>query len=194
MGILTQSADLVYTLRFLRLLTTDWKDTNAFKLGLIDEEGNKVRKAKTTEEKSAYNMFHRLVFNVKKLINKAPGGKSRIASYASALYLIKEQGELSDEALQTLIDNLEIDTLDCLDESTWFLTEDRMLSPGTYSLDLSSDKVLNGTLEELCSNRDSVLVDIDTYPAGEVCGIDIYEVVHKPTNKNVYVTVGELKR
>jgi hypothetical protein len=194
MGILTQSADLVYTLRFLRLLTTDWEDTNAFKLGLIDEEGNKVRKAKTTEEKSAYNMFHRLVFNVKKLINKAPGGKSRIASYASALYLIKEQGELSDEALQTLIDNLEIDTLDCLDESTWFLTEDRMLSPGTYSLDISSDKVLNGTLEELCSNRDSVLVDIDTYPAGEVCGIDIYEVVHKPTNKNVYVTVGELKR
>lgn len=194
MGILTQSADLVYTLRFLRLLTTDWKDTNAFKLGLIDEEGNKVRKAKTTEEKSAYNMFHRLVFNVKKLINRAPGGKSRIASYASALYLIKEQGELSDEALQTLIDNLEIDTLDCLDESTWFLTEDRMLSPGIYSLDISSDKVLNGTLEELCSNRDSVLVDIDTYPAGEVCGIDIYEVVHKPTNKNVYVTVGELKR
>ena len=80
MGLLSKSADLLYTLRFLRLLTTPWEETNAFKLGLIDNEGKKLKKAQTSEEKSAYNTFHRLVFNVKKLINKVPGGKSKRAA------------------------------------------------------------------------------------------------------------------
>ena len=88
MGVLTKSADTVYTMRFLTLLTTAWEDTNAFKLGLIDAEGKKLRKPQTEEEKSAYNLFHRLVFNIKKLINKAPGGKSKIASYAAGLLLL----------------------------------------------------------------------------------------------------------
>ena len=62
MGILSKSADLVYTFRFLRLLTTAWEDTNAFKLGLIDDKGKKIKSPQTTEEKSAYNLFHRLVY------------------------------------------------------------------------------------------------------------------------------------
>ena len=36
-------------------------------------------------------MFDRMIFNLKKLIEKIPGGKTRIASYAAALFLIKEQ-------------------------------------------------------------------------------------------------------
>lgn len=194
MGVLTKSTDLVYTLRFLTLLTTKFEDTNAFKLGLIDKDGKKLKKPQTTEEKSAYNTFHRLVFNIKKLIAKAPGGSSKIASYASALYLIKEHAELSDEALETLIDGMEIDTLDHLEESTWFVTEDRMLSPGTYKLSVHSPKLLNEPLEEMCKNGDKISVDIDTYPTKSICGIDIYEVTHTPTNKKIYVTTGELTR
>ena len=194
MGVLTKSADIVYTLRFLRLLTTKWEDTNAFKLGLIDNEGKKLKKPVTTEEKSAYNTFHRLVFNIKKLINKVPGGKNILASYAAALLLIKENADLGEEAIQKILDELDIDPLNMLEESKWFITENRMLSPGEYRLSLHSPKMLNSTLEERCLQGDKVSVGIDNYPIKTICGVDIYEVTHTPTDQKIYVTTGELVR
>ena len=86
MGILSRAGDLVYTLRFLRLLTTPWENTTAFELGLIDNKGKTIKKASTPEEKSAHNAFHKLVFNIKKLL---PG--KRFGSYAAALFLLKEK-------------------------------------------------------------------------------------------------------
>ena len=85
--------DAFITFRFLKLLVTPFNKTEAFRLGIIDERGKVLRKYKTlerVEERQAYTILHRLVFNVKKLIEKVPGGKSRLASYAAALFLIKE--------------------------------------------------------------------------------------------------------
>ena len=85
--------DAFITFRFLKLLVTPFNKTEAFRLGIIDERGKVLRKYKTLErieERQAYTILHRLVFNVKKLIEKVPGGKSRLASYAAALFLIKE--------------------------------------------------------------------------------------------------------
>ena len=85
--------DAFITFRFLKLLVTPFNKTEAFRLGIIDQRGKVLRKYKTlerTEERQAYTILHRLVFNVKKLIEKVPGGKSRLASYAAALFLIKE--------------------------------------------------------------------------------------------------------
>ena len=194
MGILSKSADLVYTLRFLRLLTTAWEDTNAFKLGLIDDQGKKLKKPQTTEEKSAYNTFHRLVFNIKKLINKVPGGSSKIASYASALYLIKEHLNLDDKSVYKLLDECGIDPLDVLQESSeWFRTSDGMLSPGIYKLGVG-DKMVNSTFEELCKKNDKIRVEENCYPVSTSFGLDIYEVLHIPTHQKIYVTSGELLR
>ena len=135
MGALTKATDTVYTLRFLRLLTTPWEETTAFKLGLIDDKGNKLKKPFTEKEKSAYNMFHRLVFNIKKLINKVPGGSSKIASYATALFLIKEHLNLSDKSLEKILRECDIDPSEFLNESSqWFTTKDGMLSPASTHL------------------------------------------------------------
>jgi len=97
MGLLSRAGDLVYTFRFLRLLTTKFEDTTAYELGIIDDKGNRIKtKSITTgEEKSAFTPFHRLVFNIKKLMAKklmakGSGGGSSVASYAAALYLIKK--------------------------------------------------------------------------------------------------------
>ena len=86
--------DAFITFRFLKLLVTPFNKTEAYRLGIIDERGKVLRKYKSLErmeERQAYTILHRLVFNVKKLIEKVPGGKSRLASYAAALFLIKEQ-------------------------------------------------------------------------------------------------------
>ena len=96
MGIIKRAGDLVYTFRFLRLLTMKFEDTEAYKRGIIDDEGKRLKSYNldTMQEREDYNNFytpfHRLVFNIKKLMAKAPGGGSKLASYAAALYLIKE--------------------------------------------------------------------------------------------------------
>ena len=93
MGLLSRAGDLVYTFRFLKLLITPFNKTKAFELGIIDEDGVRQKSVKmdSTEKKSAFTTFHRLVFNIKKIMAKAPGGGSRLASYAAALFLIKEK-------------------------------------------------------------------------------------------------------
>jgi len=72
-----RAIDLFVTYRFIRLLTTPFEDTDAFKLGIIDEKGNRVRLPKSTkpavnlstsELKNAYTVLHKLVFNIKKQI------------------------------------------------------------------------------------------------------------------------------
>ena len=103
--------DLILIYQFLKRLTTPFDKTEAFKLGLIDEQGKRTdKKIETTQEERAYGYFDRMVFNLKKLIEKVPGGKSRLASYAAALFLIRESEErdyTQEELYEGLIENIE---------------------------------------------------------------------------------------
>ena len=193
MGLLSRTGDLVYTLRFLRLLTTKFEDTTAFKLGLIDKDGKKLKSPETSDERSAYNMFHRLVFNLKKLLAKVPGGSSKLASYAAALFLIKEQLNLSDSSVDKIVQASGVDPLEALTEgNSWFCTKDGTLSPGIYRL--ANDKMLNVTCEDVCRKGDKVRVFDNTYSKGNILGVDIFEVTHERTAKQLYVAVGELRK
>jgi hypothetical protein len=85
--------DQLIAFRVLYMLVTPFKDTNAFKLGIVDENGKLLKKMSdlnTAEEKAAYNMLVRLVFNLKRLLAKVPGGNTRLANIAAAYFLVKE--------------------------------------------------------------------------------------------------------
>ena len=86
-----QAADLIVVYKFLRKLVTPFERTEAFKLGIIDKDGKKLKDPKTLDEQEAYTVLDRLVFNIKKIIERLPGGKSSLSSYATALYLIREE-------------------------------------------------------------------------------------------------------
>ena len=86
MGMIQRGVDIYYTFRFLRQLVTPWNETDAYKLGLIDENGKKLKSPQTAEEKDAYTLFFRLVYNIKRLLNKLPLGQTKLASYAAALW------------------------------------------------------------------------------------------------------------
>lgn len=106
---MSQTLDIIYTYRFLKILTTPWVEMDAFKEGIIDEKGKqlkKLRELKTMDEKDAYTYFHRMVFNLKRLLNKLPGGESKISSYGAALFLIKEDNNITPlEAYDYLIED-----------------------------------------------------------------------------------------
>jgi hypothetical protein len=118
MGILKSAADVVYTIRFLKLLVTPFDETDAYKAGIVDENGNKRKDFNTnsTEDREAYRRhyttFHRLVFNLKRIMAKAPGGQSVIARYGAALALIREHGELKDNNIEKIHKETGIDILD----------------------------------------------------------------------------------
>ena len=106
MSIVSTIGNIYFVYQFLKKLVTPFEKTKAFELGIIDEKGKilkKQRELKTSEEKEAYSLSDTLIWNIKKLLGKVPGGQSRIASYAAALFLIKEQHgdyKITDEELE----------------------------------------------------------------------------------------------
>lgn len=98
--------DNVIAMRVLWMLVTPFQNTDAFKLGLIDKDGNRLRDPRTSREQDAYTALHRLVFNLKRLLGKVPGGKSKLASIAAALWLIKASYERDLDPTQTDLDLL----------------------------------------------------------------------------------------
>jgi hypothetical protein len=93
--------------KVLYMLVTPFKDTDAYKLGIIDENGKnliKPSKFKSYEQKEAYSYLHRLVFNMKKLLARLPGGDNRLKSIIAALYLIKEYHVKKDKTFDLMED------------------------------------------------------------------------------------------
>lgn len=92
--------DLYLVYRIIRQLTTPFEQWPAYKTGVIDAEGNIVKKPQDRlklDEKESFTLFDLLMLNVKKLIMKLPLGKTRLATYAAALFLIKEEKNLTEE-------------------------------------------------------------------------------------------------
>ena len=193
MGILKRAADIAYTFRFIRMMVMDWKSWDAYKEGIIDENGKRDRNVKldTDEKKSSYTPFIRLAANIKRLVAKLPGGGSKLGSFASALYLIKEQ--VGQKGIEDICKKFNVDVLDFLNEQNeWFLLDNKQLSPGIYRV--TSPKLLNKTCDELVWPKDQVRIKEECFPVGDVFGVDIYEATHVNTNRQIYVTASELLR
>jgi len=109
---MSRIVDNLIAYRILKMLVTNFEDTEAFKLGIIDKNGKNIRKTsslQTTQEREAYTYLNRLIFNVKKIINRLPGGESKMKSLVAALWLVKEQyqsGNRSTAMLQEKFDNI----------------------------------------------------------------------------------------
>ncbi|MBI33568.1 MAG: hypothetical protein CMD98_06850 [Gammaproteobacteria bacterium] len=177
MGI-SRVADVYYTYRFIKTLVTKWEDMDAYKLGIIDEKGKnliKYRKLKTNEQKDAFTTFHRLVFNIKRLMEIMPFGRSKLASYAAALFLLREETGMSEEGIMNALDELgyEHHLEDELD-----LTEDTLVA-GEY--------ILNHTLSEEFS-RGKVVTLVDLEPIGKFSQTFIYK-----TAEGCHVTYENLR-
>ena len=197
-GILSRAADLFYAFRFLKLLVTKWENTPAFKLGLIDRKGKRLKdkKIETPVEKSAYTVFHRLVFNIKRLLMKIPGvSTGRLASYAAALFLIREHTGMSEKQIKKIMDQVDLefdwDNLP-LQESKWFINVLGELNPGAYTLVNNIASPDTGEYIAMANTR------IITYTAQEpyatFLGESIYKVYHPKTNQKIFITTGDITK
>lgn len=198
MGIISRAADVYYTYRFIRALTTPWEKTDAYALGIIDKEGKPLKKSsqlRTTKEKEAYTVFNRLVFNIKRIFTRLPFARSALASYAAAMFLLKENTEMSDtqieDALKKVFGDIDEDIV-ITEGKMWNVIENDELAPGAYTL---KENMLSPTTGEAIARAGSrVIVSGGTEPTDWILGVPVYKVRHANTKTDIYVSPGDLMR
>ena len=199
-----RAIDLFVTYRFIKLLVTPFNKTDAFELGIIDEDGNrqlepgtnKPTTLRTIDEKNAYTILHKLVFNIKKIFAKVPGLRTKLGTYAAALFLLKDTFKESvddpdvfeKEFMKYLKENgIEID--DSINEEVIGFGE--VLPKGQYTL---VNDILNKEEEELTAKAgDKVEAYDDEPPVDTVLGIEIFPVVHVKSKQKIYISLEDIK-
>ena len=200
-----RAIDLFVTYRFLKLLTTPFEKTEAFKLGIIDEKGNRIKKPKSTqpavelatvEQKNSYTILHKLVFNIKKIFSKVPGLRTKVGTYAAALFLLKDtfkesvddQHMFEKEFMKYLKENnIEFDN-EISEEVIGF---GEVLPKGEYVL---VNDILNKEEEELSAKKgDKVIAYEDESPVDTILGVEIFPVIHIKSQEKIYVSLEDIK-
>ena len=200
-----RAIDLFVTYRFLKLLTTPFEKQDAYKLGIIDEKGNRIKKPKSTkpavelatsELKNAYTILHKLVFNIKKIFAKVPGLRTKVGTYAAALFLLKDTFKESvddpdmfeKEFVKFLKENnIELD--DSISEEVIGFGE--VLPKGEYVL---ANDILNKEEEELSAKTgDKVIAYEDEAPVDTILGVEIFPVIHVQSQEKIYVSLEDIK-
>ena len=118
--------DLYFVYKFAKFIAMDWTDWPAYKLGIIDDEGNVIKKKREgLEERANYTLFHRLLRKLKQLLERVPGMKGKLGKAVAAYFLFKEgmekhgaDGKLLDEGFidyindnMTMKESMQIKTL-----------------------------------------------------------------------------------
>ena len=200
-----RAIDLFVTYRFLRLLTTPFEKTDAYKLGIIDKKGNRIRKPKSTqpavelatsEQQNSYTILHKLVFNIKKLFSKVPGLRTKVGTYAAALFLLKdtfkEHVEDPDMFEKEFVKYLKENDIEFDNE----ISEDvigfgEILPKGEYVLVAD---ILNKEEEELTAKKgDKVVAYEDESPIDTILGVEIFPVIHIKSKEKIYVSLEDIK-
>ena len=191
-----RAIDLLITYRVIKMLVTPFEKQPAYTLGIIDKNGKVLRKAKTLKtgkEKEAYTLLHRFVFNLKRLINIIPGGKSKLGTYAAALGLLLKEGkdlnmvELEKDLYKHLSENNLIKLDDDLKESVGF----DFLEEGRY--------IITDQLEDLNGNTTAEIGDIvytteNQKPFDNYFGVNLYHVINEDTKEQVMVSEDNIER
>ena len=206
-----RAIDLFVTYRFIKLLVTPFKDTDAYKLGIIDENGNRVippkpkvgvwnrtpKPLRTSEEKNAYTVLPKLVFNIKKLFSKVPGLRTKLGTYAAALFLLKDtfkesvdDPDIFEKEFMKYLKEQGYELDDSINEEVIGFGE--ILPKGEYTL---ANDILNKEEEELSAKKgDKVIAFDDESAIDTVLGVDIFPVVHEKTQEKIYVSLEDLNQ
>tara|TARA_Y100000816_G_scaffold239958_1_gene186428 strand:+ start:520 stop:1134 length:615 start_codon:yes stop_codon:yes gene_type:complete len=200
-----RAIDLFVTYRFLKLLTTPFEKQDAFKFGIIDKDGNRIKQPNSTkpavslntaELKNSYTILHKLVFNIKKLFSKIPGLRTKLGTYAAALFLLKDTFKESvddpDMFEKEFVKYLKENDIQFDDEiSEEVIGFGEILPKGEYVL---INDILNKEEEELSAKKgDKVMTFEDEAPVDTVLGVEIFPVIHVKSQEKIYVSLEDIK-
>ena len=200
-----RAIDLFVTYRFIKLLTTPFNRTEAFKLGIIDKDGNRILQPNSTQPavelataqlQNAYTVLHKLVFNIKKIFAKVPGLRTKGGTYAAALFLLKdtfkehvEDPDVFEKEFMKYLKENDVEFDDSISEEVIGFGE--ILPKCEYVL---VNDILNKEEEELSAKKgDKVIAFDDEPPVDTVLGVEIFPVIHDKTKEKIYVSLEDIK-
>ena len=193
-----RAIDLFVTYRFIKLLTTPFEKTDAFKMGIIDKDGNRLpKKLYKIDERNAYTVLHKLVFNIKKIFAKVPGLRTKVGTYAAALFLLKDtfKEHVEDPKMfeKEFLKYLEENNIELDDTITEEVTLDNgKLPKGIYIL--TQDVVSTEDEEEIAAlEGDEVEAFEDTPASDTILGVDVFSVIHTKTKQKIFVSSEDIK-
>jgi len=172
--------DTFIAYKFIKIISTPWKDTDAYKLGIVDENGKILKKRSTLTsqaEKTAYpSIFYTLCWNIKKLLDKVPviNLKSKPGAMIASVMLLREisHKELSNPSL---IDDLVKEELSKRGMHISMISESasnpKAIPSGTYSV--------RGRM---------ISIDSDLLPIDECFGHPVYK------SNGMFFILSEVKR
>lgn len=105
-GIAKTTADSVYAYRFIRLMQKSFEDWEAFRVGVIDNKGNVLKRPKTDEEKGAYTPFHASIRAMKRMMSTVPGATT-MATMVSTLSAIGSRFSLTESDWTLIAEELD---------------------------------------------------------------------------------------
>ena len=200
-----RAIDLFVTYRFIKLLTTPFNRTEAYKLGIIDKDGNRILQPNSTQPavelataqlQNAYTVLHKLVFNIKKIFEKVPGLRTKVGTYAAALFLLKdtfkehvEDPDVFEKEFMKYLKENDVEFDDSISEEVIGFGE--ILPKGEYVL---INDILNKEEEELSAKKgDKVIAFEDEPPVDTVLGVEIFPVIHDKSKEKIYVSLEDIK-
>ena len=180
--------DTVIVFRILKMMTRKWSEMDAYKFGLIDDNGKRIKtkKPKTSEEKNSFTLLHRLVFNLKRVLELLPFGRTRLASYAASLALLKEHFEIDGKYLEESLynylkeNNLVIDLLEGHDNKN-NLEKGKEYTLRTSVWNEENNIGHRGDLVQVLGKSDTVM------------GVDIYRVYNRSQDQSMLITGHDVK-
>lgn len=139
--------DSIIAFRILHMLVQNFEDTPAYKLGIIDKNGKELKRMRdlnTVELRDAYTLLHRLIFRLKRIINKVPIENKKLVSLAAAYSLIKEDlasGKESIDLEEKFLKRLDADLTIEMQELTEAMDKNKILSFRQFSEDMGAGAV-----------------------------------------------------
>lgn len=180
------AVDIYVAYRFIKGLTLRWTSWEAYKEGVIDKDGKVILepKERSKKQKNSYGAFNRLIASVKRVFDKVPFVRSKVGSFAAALWLLKEEAkkngasELDLEALfmeQVFNDKF---TLEDIKEDVQCTTIPR----GKYHIvdDITETNEILDLKEDVCSFIDEL-------------GVPLYHI-HNSNGETITISYSNIER
>ena len=102
---MSRFVDTVVAYRLLRLLATPIERSDAFKLGIVDKDGEKIKEPLSQQELNAYSLLQRFVFKVQRALTRSPDRNAkRLLTFAAAMAILKEYTEDDEENVDALLE------------------------------------------------------------------------------------------
>jgi hypothetical protein len=136
--------DSIITFRILHMLVQPFEETIAFRLGIIDKNGNEIKKMadlNTTQERDAYTLLHRLVFRIKRIVNKVPIENKKLVSLAAAYSLVREELDNGKESInleEKFLRRMDTDLTKEITEINEAMDKNKILSFRQFSEDVGA--------------------------------------------------------